>query len=94
MRQTLDDIFYGKIRPFERGYYYLPEYVQNVRALDGLETQLNSFLSPEAAELFERYQEIKNDLLCITKSESFKDGFSLAIRLILESYEPSPPSSR
>ncbi len=94
MRQTLDDIFYAKIRPFERGYYYLPEYSKCVQTLADLEKQIDSLLSPKAAELFEQYQDIDNDLLFITKSESFKDGFSLAIRLILESYEPSPPSSR
>lgn len=88
MRQTLDDIFYAKIRPFERGYYS-----KCVQTLADLEKQIDSLLSPKAAELFEQYQDIDNDLLFITKSESFKDGFSLAIRLILESYEP-PSSGR
>ena len=36
MRQTLDDIFYAKIRPFERGYYYLPEYSKCVQTLADL----------------------------------------------------------
>ena len=87
MQHTLDDIFFGKTRFFERGSYHLPEYSKLMRTLADLELQLDSLLSPKAAQLFEQYQKADNDMLFITKSEAFKEGFSLAVRLIFEANE-------
>ena len=80
-----EDLWYGNIRPFENfvdgnmEYKGLPCLVSKNRDV------LESELSPKELELLEKYNLSVNEMNAISETVAFQYGFSLGVRLMMES---------
>ena len=81
---TLEDLYYGNISPHER-------YIKRGSRVDHLvklicknEEKLNSTLTEQQQETFEKFKDCQSELSCITEREAFSSGFILATRIMAE----------
>jgi len=84
---TLEDLYYGNISPHER-------YIKRGSRIDNLvklicknEEELNAGLTEKQKETFEKFKDCTSELSCITEREAFRDGFILAVRIMVEAME-------
>ena len=84
---TLEDLYYGNISPHER-------YIKRGTRMDKLvklicknEEELNSTLTEKQKETFEKFKDCTSELAGLTERDAFKDGFILAVRIMVEAME-------
>lgn len=78
---TLEDLWYGNIRPVEEFLADNKEYKELLRIVAKNRGKLEVTLSPEQAELFEKFYTAVNEMNSVSETEAFKYGFHLATRL-------------
>ena len=81
----LENLWYGNIRPVERFVDGNTEYKSLLRLVGNNREKLEATLSPEQAELFEKFYTAVNEINSISEVAAFKSGFKLAIELMNES---------
>lgn len=81
----LENLWYGNIRPVEEFVDGNTEYRNLLRLVGSNREKLEATLSPEQAELFEKYYTAVNEMISVSESEAFKYGFYLAIELLVKS---------
>lgn len=81
----LEDLWYGNIRPIENFVEGNVEYKALLRLVSKNREVLASELSPKQFELFEKYNTSANEMNSVSENAAFQYGFSLGIRLIMES---------
>lgn len=82
---TLENLWYGNIRPVENYVEGNAEYKSLLRLAGNNREKLESTLTPEQAELFEKYYTAANEMNSVSETAAFKFGFNLAIWLLTES---------
>ena len=82
---TLEDLWYGNIRPVEQFVEGNAEYKNLLRLVDNNRGKLESTLTPKQAELFEKYYTAANEMNSVSETAAFKFGFNLAVWLLIES---------
>ena len=82
---TLEDLWYGNIIPWEM-------FVRNNQQLKGLLSladknydKLIADFTEKQIEMLEKYKDSVNEMNCFTEYAAFKYGFSLGVRLMMES---------
>ncbi len=78
---TLENLWYGNIRPVEEFLADNKEYKELLRIVAKNRGKLEVTLSAEQAELFEKYYTATNEMNSVSEAEAFKYGFYLATRL-------------
>ena len=81
----LENLWYGNIRPVEEFVDGNAEYRNLLRLVGNNREKLEATLSPEQAELFEKFYTAVNEMNSISETTAFKYGFCLAIELFSES---------
>lgn len=86
---VLQDIFYGRLRPFERSISAHPDYVRVVKSIQEDEKVLHELLNSnpkigEELELYYKIQESYTKLSSIMELERFKDGLLLGVSMMIE----------
>ncbi|MBO4732919.1 MAG: hypothetical protein J5662_00430 [Clostridia bacterium] len=81
----LENLWYGNIRPVEEFVDGNAEYKSLLRLVGNNREKLEATLSPEQAELFEKFYTAVNEIDSISEVVAFKYGFKLAIELMNES---------
>ena len=82
---TLEDLWYGNINPHEmfldnnRPFKHLLSLMGNNR------DKLTDTFTDQQKELFEKYDDVINEMHSLAEVESFTCGFSLGVRLMMES---------
>ena len=77
---TIQDLYYGRISPYEMSISTAPEY-QKLKALaDRNENLLRDTLSDEQKELLEKLTECITDISSISERDMFIAGFRLGMR--------------
>ena len=71
----LNDLFYGKIDPWE-------EHPTNIEEFRQLNQKMGQ-LSDDTKELLDQYISIRADMEMLLSSESFKNGFRLGMKLLI-----------
>lgn len=79
----LDDLFYGKIDPWEDRPTNIEEFRQLNQKMGRLSDVLESRLSDDTKELLDQYISIRADMEMLLASESFKNGFRLGMKLLM-----------
>ena len=79
---TLENLWYGNIRPVEEFLADNKEYKGLLRIVAKNREKLENSLSPEQAELFEKYYTATNEMNSVSETEAFKYGFNLAVGLL------------
>ena len=82
---VLEDLLYGNIRPLENYIEGNMQYKNSLRLVSKNREVLENELSPKQLELFEKYNLSVNEMNAISETAAFQYGFSLGIRLMMES---------
>ena len=81
---TIQDLYYGRISPYEMSISTAPEY-QKLKALavqhEGL---LRDTLSDEQKELLDKLTECITDISSISERDMFIAGFRLGVKLMID----------
>ena len=81
---TIQDLYYGRISPYEMSISTAPEY-QKLKALaDKNEDLLRETLSDEQKELLEKLTECITDISSISERDMFIAGFRLGVKLMID----------
>ncbi|MBQ9901782.1 MAG: hypothetical protein IJM51_05285 [Clostridia bacterium] len=82
--KIIEDLYYGRISPYEMSISATPEY-QKLKALaDRNEDLLRESLSDEQKELLEKLIETVTDISSISERDMFINGFRLGIKLMID----------
>lgn len=82
----LENLWYGSIRPVEQFVEGNAEYRSLLRLVSKNRGNFESTLSPEQAELFEKYYIAVNEMNATAEAEAFSCGFRLGVRLMTEPF--------
>ena len=81
---TIQDLYYGRISPYEMSISTAPEY-QKLKALaDKNEDLLRETLSDEQKELLQKLIECITDISSISERDMFITGFQLGMKLMID----------
>ena len=81
---TIQDLYYGRISPYEMSISTVPEY-QKLKALANRnEDLLRESLSDEQKELLEKLTECITDISSISERDMFIAGFRLGMKLMID----------
>ena len=81
---TIQDLYYGRISPYEMSISTAPEY-QKLKALaDKNEDLLRETLSDEQKELLVKLIESVTDISSISERDMFIAGFRLGVKLMID----------
>ena len=82
--KIIEDLYYGRISPYEMNISATPEY-QKLKALaDRKEDSLRELLSDEQKELLDKFIETVTDISSISKRDMFIKGFRLGVKLMMD----------
>lgn len=82
--KTIEDLYYGRISPYEMNISAAPEY-QKLKALaDRNENLLRESLFDEQKELMEKLIESVTDISSISERDMFIAGFRLGLKLMMD----------
>ena len=82
--KIIEDLYYGRISPYEMSISATPEY-QKLKALaDRNEDLLRESLSDEQKELLEKVIETVTDISSISERDMFIAGFRLGLKLMMD----------
>ena len=81
---TLENLWYGNIRPVEQFVEGHAEYKSLLHLVDNNREKLEATLNNEQAELFEKYYTAVNEMDSITEAAAFTYGFTLAVGLLID----------
>ena len=83
----LEDLFYGKINPWED----CPSHIEELRELNQKMSQLSDILEErldkETRSLLDQYLSNRADMEALLSCDSFKTGFRLGIRIMMAVYK-------
>ena len=77
-------LFYGNIRPFERGFRRESAYAKANEEFSQQEAWFNEHLTDEDKERFKKLLSCHDDIGNITAFQNFKYGFQLGVMLVME----------
>ena len=79
---TIQDLYYGRVSPYEMSISTVPEY-QKLKALaDRNEDSLRESLCDEQKELLDKLIESVTDISSISERDMFIAGFRLGVKLM------------
>ena len=81
---TLEDLYYGNISPYERYIKRGSRVDQLVKLICKNEESLTATLTEKQKETFEKFKDCQNELSGVTEQDAFRDGFILAVRIMVE----------
>ena len=79
----LENLWYGNIRPVEEFVEGNTEYKNLLRLVGNNREKFEATLSPEQAELFEKFYTAVNEMNSVSEAAAFKYGFNLAEKLFV-----------
>ena len=84
---TLEDLYYGNISPHERYIKRGTRVDKLVKLICKNEEELNTWLTEKQKETFEKFKDCTSELSGLTERDAFRDGFILAVRIMVEAME-------
>lgn len=84
---TLEDLYYGNISPHERYTKRGSRADQLVKLICKNEESLTAGLTEQQKETFEKFKDCQSELSGLTERDAFRDGFILAVRIMVEAME-------
>ena len=81
--KIIEDLYYGRISPYEMSISATPEY-QKLKALaDRNEDSLRESVSDEQKEMLDKLIETVTDISSISERDMFINGFRLGVKLMI-----------
>ena len=82
--KIIEDLYYGRISPYEMSISAAPEYQKLKAFADRNEDLLRESLSDEQKELLDKLIESVTDISSISERDMFINGFRLGIKLMID----------
>ncbi|MBQ1616810.1 MAG: hypothetical protein II086_06095 [Ruminococcus sp.] len=82
--KIIEDLYYGRISPYEMSISATPEYQKLKVLADRNEELLRESLSDEQKELLEKLIETVTDISSISERDMFIAGFRLGMKLMMD----------
>ena len=82
--KIIEDLYYGRISPYEMSISTTPEYQKLKAFADRNEDLLRESLSDEQKERLENLIETVTDISSISERDMFINGFRLGIKLMID----------
>lgn len=82
-----EDLYYGNICPSEQRIKQGPEHAQLLENICRYEDTLAETLSEQQKEMLQKYKDRRGELSGMTERDAFRDGFVLAVRIMIEVME-------
>ena len=82
--KIIEDLYYGRISPYEMSISAAPEYQKLKAIADRNEDLLRQTLSDEQKELLEKLIETVTDISSISERDMFINGFRLGMKLMMD----------
>ncbi|MBE6529212.1 MAG: hypothetical protein E7680_01250 [Ruminococcaceae bacterium] len=82
----LENLWYGNVHPVEEFLEVNKEYKNLLRIAAKDQERLGASLTPEQAELFEKYDSAVKEVNATAEVEAFSYGFRLGVRLMTEPF--------
>ena len=83
---TLENLYYGNINPCDSETLKRnPRYIESLNLVGKLQQGISSAMSSEQKELFEKHLTASSELSSVLTEDAFKSGFSLVIKIMIES---------
>ena len=82
--KIIEDLYYGRISPYEMSISATPEYQKLKVLADRNEDLLRESLSDEQRELLEKLIETVTDISSISERDMFIAGFRLGMKLMMD----------
>ena len=87
MSDILNDLFYGRLAPYENCIPDTAEYQQTEQQENHLAKQFLESLTAEQKGLYQELEKISNRLVSMELEQSFSQGFRLGCRIIFLSLQ-------
>ena len=89
MRMTvLENLYNGNIEPTEsESLKHNPRYIEGLALVGRMQQELMEVLDEKQKELFEMYIDRANELSIVINEETFKTGYRLATKIMIEVLE-------
>ena len=81
---TIQDLYYGRISPYEMSISTAPEYQKLIALADKNEDLLRETLSDEQKALLDKLTEYITDISSISERDMFIAGFRLGMKLMID----------
>ena len=82
--KIIEDLYYGRISPYEMSISATPEYQKLKSIADRNEDLLRESLSDEQKEMLEKLIETVTDISSISERDMFINGFRLGVKLMID----------
>ena len=82
---TLEDLWYGNIGPNETYLNYAQRFKSLLALMGRNRDKLSDTLTEQQKETLEKYDDAVNELHSLAELAAFRYGFSLGVRLVMES---------
>lgn len=86
----LEELYYGNINPFERGFGNNPQCGDLQKYISRHEQALTAALSEEQTKTFEKYRDCTQELQRQAELDAFRCGFVLGGRILIEVMQRNP----
>ena len=86
MKNILEELYYGNIRPDTRYYSQNSEFVELARLKTVNQDKLLALLNDNGKDLFEKYSEAQSDMEDMIRYSNFTYGFKLGVLLMAEAF--------
>lgn len=87
---TLENLYYGNIDPHEHTVSNGTDKGELLETVVRLETELRATLTEQQKTLLEQFEKADAEISDRHELQAFAIGFRLAVRLMMEVYEPTP----
>lgn len=85
--KIIEELWYDGLHPSETKLHSDSSYRKHLEAVIKNDEKLRSMLSDEAKEVFEKFDESKEEMAAIDRSKIFTAGFRLGAKIMLEVME-------
>ena len=82
--KIIEDLYFGRISPYEMNISATPEYQKLKTLADRNENLLRESLSDEQKELLDKLIESVTDISSISERDMFINGFRLGMKLMID----------
>lgn len=87
MMKVLEEFWYGNLNPIERPFHRQRKFDKVFRLLKTNEEKLLATMNESEKELFTKYRACEDEMVQISECETFKKGFKLGARFVMECFE-------
>ena len=85
--KVLEEFWYGNLNPMEIPFHRQRKFDRVFSLLKKNEEKLLETMNESEKEIFEKYKASNDELIQISECETFKRGFKLGARFVMECYE-------